>query len=164
MLAKLIVIGATREEAIERSRRALDEFVVEGMPTVIPFTGSSYANPALHRADGGLRRAHPLIETEFDNTSSRTPPQPARTAAAERQKRGRGGRWSPHRGDLPAGLASTGVVAGASRRPAGRPGASQRRPRAGDALTSPMQARSSRLRFTEGRQVEAGESSSCFER
>src|SRR5690606_40470686 len=36
LVAKLIVTGRTREQAIERSRRALDEFVVEGMPTVIP--------------------------------------------------------------------------------------------------------------------------------
>src|ERR671911_218050 len=37
MLAKLIVTGTTRTEALERARRALDELVVEGMPTVVPF-------------------------------------------------------------------------------------------------------------------------------
>lgn len=37
LLAKLIVTGATREEAIERSRRALDEFKIEGLATVLPF-------------------------------------------------------------------------------------------------------------------------------
>ena len=37
LLAKLIVTGATRHEAIERSRRALAEFEVGGMPTIIPF-------------------------------------------------------------------------------------------------------------------------------
>src|SRR5690349_6106158 len=37
LVAKLIVTGATREQAIERSRRALAEFVIDGMPTVIPF-------------------------------------------------------------------------------------------------------------------------------
>lgn len=37
MLAKLIVWGRTRAEAIERSYRALDEFVIDGVPTVIPF-------------------------------------------------------------------------------------------------------------------------------
>jgi len=37
MLAKLIVYGATREEALARSRRALDEFHVEGVPTTMPF-------------------------------------------------------------------------------------------------------------------------------
>ncbi|HEV7875486.1 MAG TPA: biotin carboxylase N-terminal domain-containing protein, partial [Nocardioides sp.] len=37
MLAKLIITGATREEALQRARRALDELIVEGMPTVVPF-------------------------------------------------------------------------------------------------------------------------------
>ena len=37
LLAKLIVTGATREEAIERSRRALDEFRIEGLATALPF-------------------------------------------------------------------------------------------------------------------------------
>jgi len=37
MVAKLIVTGATREEALARSRRALDEMQVEGLPTVLPF-------------------------------------------------------------------------------------------------------------------------------
>lgn len=37
LLAKLIVWGKTREEAITRTRRALDEFVIEGLPTTIPF-------------------------------------------------------------------------------------------------------------------------------
>jgi len=37
LLAKLIVWGKTREEAIMRTRRALDEFVIEGLPTTIPF-------------------------------------------------------------------------------------------------------------------------------
>jgi len=37
LLAKLIVTGATREEAIERSRRALAEFHIEGLATALPF-------------------------------------------------------------------------------------------------------------------------------
>jgi acetyl-CoA/propionyl-CoA carboxylase biotin carboxyl carrier protein len=37
LLAKLIVTGSTRQEAIERSRRALDEFRVEGLATALPF-------------------------------------------------------------------------------------------------------------------------------
>lgn len=37
LLAKLIVTGATREEAIERSRRALNEFKIEGLATALPF-------------------------------------------------------------------------------------------------------------------------------
>jgi len=37
LLAKLIVTGATRKEALERSRRALDEFTIEGLATALPF-------------------------------------------------------------------------------------------------------------------------------
>ena len=37
LLAKLIVTGATRDEALARARRALDEFEVAGLPTVLPF-------------------------------------------------------------------------------------------------------------------------------
>src|SRR5699024_8082717 len=46
MLAKLIVTGATREEALERSRRALAEFNVEGLATVIPFHRAIVSDPA----------------------------------------------------------------------------------------------------------------------
>ena len=38
MIAKLIVVGADRQQALARCRRALDEFVVEGVSTTIPFT------------------------------------------------------------------------------------------------------------------------------
>ena len=37
LVAKLIVHGANREEALARGRRALDEFVIEGIQTTIPF-------------------------------------------------------------------------------------------------------------------------------
>jgi acetyl-CoA carboxylase biotin carboxylase subunit len=37
LLAKLIVWGESRDEAIARGRRALDEFIITGIPTTIPF-------------------------------------------------------------------------------------------------------------------------------
>jgi acetyl-CoA carboxylase biotin carboxylase subunit len=37
MIAKLIVTGRTRQQAIERMKRALDEFIIEGIHTTIPF-------------------------------------------------------------------------------------------------------------------------------
>jgi len=46
LLAKLIVWGKTREEAIIRARRALDEFVIEGLPTTIPFLRRLLDHPA----------------------------------------------------------------------------------------------------------------------
>jgi len=38
MIAKLITTAQTREEAINKMKRALDEFVIEGIKTTIPFT------------------------------------------------------------------------------------------------------------------------------
>ena len=52
MVAKLIVTGATREEALARSRRALDEMQVEGLPTVLPFHRKIVNDPAFIGADG----------------------------------------------------------------------------------------------------------------
>jgi acetyl-CoA/propionyl-CoA carboxylase biotin carboxyl carrier protein len=46
MLAKIIVVGASREEALERSRRVLDETVIEGIATVLPFHRLVVRDPA----------------------------------------------------------------------------------------------------------------------
>src|SRR5690242_12980972 len=51
MLAKLVVTGRDRQQAIERSRRALAEFTVEGMPTVLPFHRAVVSDPAFAPAD-----------------------------------------------------------------------------------------------------------------
>ena len=67
MLGKLIVTGATREEALQRARRALDEFEVQGLPTVLPFHRKIVRDPAF-TAEGGNFGIYTLwIETEFDN-------------------------------------------------------------------------------------------------
>ncbi|MGQ7786753.1 acetyl/propionyl/methylcrotonyl-CoA carboxylase subunit alpha [Nesterenkonia sp. PF2B19] len=81
MIAKLIVTGATREQAVQRARRALAEMTVEGMPTVIPFHRQVLEDPAFvpelaeHDGGHGHRKAPTSfsvhtrwIETEFDNT------------------------------------------------------------------------------------------------
>ena len=67
MLAKLIVTGATRKEALERSRRAIDEFRIEGLPTVLPFHRLVIDDPAFAPADADEPfRVHTRwIETEF---------------------------------------------------------------------------------------------------
>ncbi|OZC77228.1 acetyl-/propionyl-CoA carboxylase subunit alpha [Rhodococcus sp. 06-462-5] len=66
MLAKLIVTGATREEALARSRRALAEFTVEGLATVIPFHAAVVSDPAFI-GDGDSFDVHTRwIETEWD--------------------------------------------------------------------------------------------------
>ncbi|GAG56687.1 unnamed protein product, partial [marine sediment metagenome] len=45
LVAKLIVWGKDREEAINRSKRALKEFIIEGIPTTIPFYQKILSNP-----------------------------------------------------------------------------------------------------------------------
>jgi acetyl-CoA/propionyl-CoA carboxylase, biotin carboxylase, biotin carboxyl carrier protein len=68
MLAKLIVYGANREEALARSRRALDEFHVEGLSTVIPFHRAVVSDPAFIGDDNGFSVHTRWIETEWNNT------------------------------------------------------------------------------------------------
>ncbi|CCH78717.1 Putative carboxylase (CARBOXYLASE:PYRUVATE/ACETYL-COA/PROPIONYL-COA CARBOXYLASE) [Nostocoides japonicum T1-X7] len=70
MIAKLVVTGATRRQALERSRRALDELVIEGMPTVVPFHRAVVSDPAFApaSADAPFTTHTRWIETEFDNT------------------------------------------------------------------------------------------------
>jgi len=51
MIAKLIVHAPTRAEAIARMQRALDEFVVEGVKTVIPLHRKIFANPEFRKGD-----------------------------------------------------------------------------------------------------------------
>ncbi len=67
MLGKLIVTGATREEALERSRRALDEFEIQGLPTVLPFHRKIVRDPAFTAPDGTFGVYTLWIESEFDN-------------------------------------------------------------------------------------------------
>ncbi len=70
LLAKLIVTGATREEAISRSRRALEEFFVDGIATVIPFHKVVLTEAAFAPTDGNFAVHTRWIETEFNNTIS----------------------------------------------------------------------------------------------
>jgi acetyl-CoA/propionyl-CoA carboxylase biotin carboxyl carrier protein len=67
LLAKLIVTGSTRADALERSRRALDEFEVAGLPTVLPFHRKVVRDPAFTAADGHFGVYTRWIETEFVN-------------------------------------------------------------------------------------------------
>ena len=67
MLAKLIVTGQTREEALRRSARALDEYVVEGLPTVIPFHREMVTHPEFTAEDGQFTVYTRWIEEEWDN-------------------------------------------------------------------------------------------------
>ena len=65
LLAKLIVTGATRKEALERARRALDDFIVEGMPTALTFHRAVVRDADF--CDEPFRVHTRWIETEFKN-------------------------------------------------------------------------------------------------
>ena len=67
LLAKIIVTGRDRAEALERARRALDEFEVAGLPTVIPFHRKVVRDPAFTAEDGRFGVYTRWIETEFVN-------------------------------------------------------------------------------------------------
>ena len=67
LLAKLIVTGATRKEAIERARRALAEFEVDGLATAIPFHRAILQDPAFTEE---FRVYTSYIENEFKNEIS----------------------------------------------------------------------------------------------
>jgi acetyl-CoA carboxylase biotin carboxylase subunit len=61
LLAKLIVWGENREEAIARGRRALDEFIITGIPTTIPFHERVVNNPTFAKGEVYTD----FVETEF---------------------------------------------------------------------------------------------------
>ena len=161
LLAKLIVTGATRTEAIERSRRSLDEFVVEGMPTAIPFHRAVVHDPAFYEEPFRIHTR--WIETEFNNT---IPPYVAGAEVAEPAERERvvvevGGRRIEV--TLPAGLGVSTGTAAAGGASAGKT-APVRRGRAkgaarisGDALTSPMQGTIVKVAVEDGQVVAKGD-------
>lgn len=69
MLAKLIVTGDSREQALARASRALTELKIEGLPTVANFHATVIKDPAFAPADGQPFSVHTRwIETEFNNT------------------------------------------------------------------------------------------------
>jgi len=163
MLAKLIVHGNTRQQALERSRRALAEFTVEGMPTVIPFHRAVVADPAFAPADP----AQPFtvhtrwIETEFDN---RIPPWSGAGAADpdEAEQRERlvvevGGKRLEV--SLPAGFGRTAAVAPhhATKAAPKRTSTKAKQVASGDALTSPMQGTIVKIAVVDGETVAAGD-------
>lgn len=64
LLAKLIVTGATRDQAIQRARRALSEFKVEGLATALPFHRAIVEDPAFTQEFSVYTS---YIENEFIN-------------------------------------------------------------------------------------------------
>ncbi|WP_150236639.1 acetyl/propionyl/methylcrotonyl-CoA carboxylase subunit alpha [Nocardiopsis quinghaiensis] len=162
MVAKLIVTGRTRTEALQRSRRALAEFEVGGMPTVIPFHEAVVEDPAFAPADPAREfGVHTRwIETEFDNRIEPWSGVPGEAGEAERETVTVevGGK----RVDvvLPAGLGASAAApaagGGSRRKRASRRGGGAA-VAGGDALVSPMQGTVVKLVAEEGAQVAEGD-------
>ncbi|AXN43167.1 acetyl/propionyl/methylcrotonyl-CoA carboxylase subunit alpha [Mycobacterium marinum] len=164
MLAKLIVYGANRTEALERARRALAEFQVEGLATVIPFHRAVVSDPAFIGDEHGFSVHTRWIETEWNNTiepfTAGEPLddedfRPRQTVVVEID--GRRVEVS-----LPADLAmsnGSGADAGVIRRkpkPRKR-GAHTGAAASGDAVTAPMQGTVVKVAVEEGQEVVVGE-------
>jgi acetyl-CoA/propionyl-CoA carboxylase, biotin carboxylase, biotin carboxyl carrier protein len=164
MLAKLIVYGADRHEALARARRALDEFEVEGLATVIPFHRSVVSDPAFIGDDDGFSVHTRWIETEWDNTIEPfTGGEPLDEDARPRQKVvvEVGGRRLEV--SLPADLAlsngaTTDAVGAIRKKPKPRKRGSHAGAAAsGDSVTAPMQGTVVKVAVEEGQQVAAGD-------
>jgi acetyl-CoA/propionyl-CoA carboxylase, biotin carboxylase, biotin carboxyl carrier protein len=160
LIAKLIVTGATRTEALERSRRALAEFRIEGMPTVLPFHLAVVDDPAF---TGSSLQVHTRwIETEFAGDIppyAGTPGDDAESAERERVTVEVGGKRLEV--TLPAGFQAAGGGTRASAPGAGRARRGARRgggaAPSGNALVSPMQGTIVKIVAAEGQQVSAGD-------
>jgi acetyl-CoA/propionyl-CoA carboxylase, biotin carboxylase, biotin carboxyl carrier protein len=161
LIAKLIVSGRDRTQALERSRRALDEFQVDGMPTVIPFHQAVVTDPAYTAESGSFEVYTTWIETDFDNQIT-----PYAGATGEPADDGTGGERQTVvvevggkrlNVSLPAGLgglaAGGGAAAKKPKRSAKKAGAAA----SGDSVTSPMQGTIVKIAVEEGQEVTEGD-------
>jgi acetyl-CoA/propionyl-CoA carboxylase biotin carboxyl carrier protein len=160
LIAKIIITGATREQAMERSRRALKELVIEGMPTVVPFHRAVLEDPAYTASDGHFGVHTRWIETEFDG---QIPPYDgAPGEAPEPLKRSKvvvevnGKRLEVM---VPAGLgAANGSGVGTQpKKPVRRSASASTKTLPGNTLTSPMQGTIVKVAVAEGDYVKAGD-------
>ncbi|MEV7525736.1 biotin/lipoyl-containing protein, partial [Streptomyces sp. NPDC091371] len=159
LLAKLIVTGATREQALQRAARALAEFEVEGMATAIPFHRAVVTDPAF--TSDPFQVYTRWIETEFVNEI------PAFTAPAAEEAEDEPGRETlivevggkRLAVSLPSSpgmtLARTASAGGTKpkRRAARKSGPAA----SGDTLASPMQGTIVKVAVEEGQQVNEGD-------
>jgi acetyl-CoA/propionyl-CoA carboxylase biotin carboxyl carrier protein len=156
MLGKLIVVGADRVQALARSRRALSEFTVDGVPTVIPFHRAIVAEPAFAASDAEHFTVHTRwIETEFAAVLSPAGPAAEVPASPPRQTVvvevcGRRLEVSLP-GDLVLGGSGT-ARARPRKRGGGRAAAAS-----GDAVLAPMQGTVVRVAVSNGDVVNVGD-------
>jgi len=160
LIGKLIVTGATREQALERSRRALAEFKVEGMPTVLPFHRAVVRDPAFTGEPFGVYTR--WIETDFAPAADLEPQE-----ADEAEEPGPRERMIIEVGGkrvevvVPAALTVAAPAAGhgqaAEKRRGGRRSKHAAAAGGGDELATPMQGTIVKLVASDGQTVSAGD-------
>jgi acetyl-CoA/propionyl-CoA carboxylase biotin carboxyl carrier protein len=156
LLAKLIVTGSSREDALERSRRALDEFEVAGLPTVLPFHRKIVRDPAFTSAPFSVYTR--WIETEFENDiepwsgslEQAAPATPRQSIVVEVN----GKRVEV---SLPAKLMAASSATSNAPAPKRRGSASAVVTATGDSVKAPMQATVVKLAVGEGDKVVKGD-------
>ncbi|GHJ33824.1 acetyl-/propionyl-CoA carboxylase subunit alpha [Streptomyces hygroscopicus subsp. sporocinereus] len=157
LLAKLIVTGATRTQALQRAARALAEFQVEGMATAIPFHRAVVTDPAFTSDPFTIHTR--WIETEFHNTIA--PFTPAGTDEAEEPTAREtvvvevGGKRLEV--SLPASLGVATAPAGGTKKPKRKAVKKSGSAASGDALASPMQGTIVKVAVAEGDTVAEGD-------
>lgn len=160
MLAKLIVTGADREQALQRARRALAELTIEGMPTVIPFHRVVLDDPAFAPAEGGEFKVHTRwIETEFNNTIPMYSGAPGSVDSDEDERTTvvvevNGKRMEVSLPNLSGGAKPTAKPAAKTRKSRSARSAAKG---GGDELTSPMQGTIVKVAASDGDTVAEGD-------
>ncbi len=169
MLAKLIITGANRQQALQRAGRALAEMEITGMPTVLPFHRAVVADPAYAPEDGQPFTVHTRwIETEFNNDLPAFDPASAAGEGSGTSDDGARQRITVEVGGkrlevvLPAVLTAGALGSAVSARKAKTKKDSRGRsagPAAagGDSLTSPMQGTIVKVAVTDGDTVTEGD-------
>ena len=160
MIAKLIVTGSTRAEALQRSRRALEEMQVHGLPTVLPFHRAIVNDPAFTGESGKFGVYTRWIETEWNNTiepwSGQTEDLPETEPRHEVVVEVSGKRLEV---SVPKRLlvGEIGSAAGHAPKRAKSSGASSHTGAKGNSLLAPMQSTVVKLAVNDGDHVEAGD-------
>ena len=156
LLGKLIITGADRAEALQRARRALDEFQIDGIATALTFHREVVRDEAFAPADPNETfSVHTRwIESEFDNKI------PAYTGGASNDDEAgaretvvvevNGKRVEV---SLPAGFQGAKGASGPKKRTAKKSAAAA----SGDSVTAPMQGTIVKVEVTEGQQVASGD-------
>ncbi len=167
MIAKLIVTGADRPQAIARARRALAELEVVGIPTVVPFHRAVLEDEAFAPADAATPFAvHTRwIETEFADTLATLGKTPAATPAPEEEPPALervvvevGGKRLEVVLPAALGLGRPGPArAGMPRRPARRNASGPKAAANGTTLASPMQGTIVKVAVQDGATVAEGD-------